>query len=263
MKKAIIILFLSLFTGLSVNAQLTYGVTGLLHAPNAEMQRDATVMIGGNYLDKKNLPNKRYWYYNTYNYYINITFLSRLEMSYICTLVKGTPGSSYWPDFTWDKFVNQDRHFAARLQIMKECDFSTYMPSIVVGISDPTSGSGGDYSNLGVKGSSNGYFNRWYLAATKHIPTRYGELGIHIAYLWNKRTDYPLNGPALGINLRPYSIKGLNTIIEYDSKTVNIGAIYSLWHDHFNILFELQNFCHPSFGITYKVNLKGGNNWSK
>ena len=72
-----------------VNAQFTNGVTGLLHMPNAEMQKDGTFVIGGNFLNKHNLPNDNWWGYDSYNYFINITFFSRLEISYICTLVQG------------------------------------------------------------------------------------------------------------------------------------------------------------------------------
>lgn len=254
-----------IFFALSIaksNAQYTTGVTGLLHMPSAEMQEDGTVMIGGNFLNKENLPNKR-WYYNTFNYYMNITFLSRIEISYICTLVKGIPNSSYWPKETWNKFVNQDRHFAARLQVLKENEFWEYMPSVVLGVNDPTTGAGGgDYASMSVEGAGNGYFNRWYMAMTKHFNTPYGEIGGHIAYLYNKRTDYHLNGPAIGVNFRPAVHPDLNIIAEYDSKTFNVGAIYSLWHDHFNVMVEMQEGRYFSGGIVYKVNLLGGNRWS-
>lgn len=234
---------------------MTCGVTGLLHAPNAEMQEDATVLIGGNYMNKENLPNKNIWYYNSYNYYLNITFLSRLELAYICTLVKGIPNTSYWPEQTWNKFVNQDRHAAARFLLMRENDFFAYMPAIVIGVNDPTTGTGGDYTKPNVEGSGNGHFNKWYIAASKHINTKWGEFGGHIGYVYNKRKPYPLNGPTLGINFRPDAIKGLNAIIEYDSKTVNIGAIYN-WKNHFNLLFELQNFKYISAGLCLQLNLK-------
>lgn len=262
MKRYIFILWIYLFVLASSGyAQLTDGLTGLLHMPNAEMQKDATFMLGGNFLNKHNMPNQQYWYYNTYNYYVNFTFFSRLEISYICTLVKGTPGSKYWPEQTWDKFVNQDRHFAAKVQLVKEGEWWKHMPSIVIGVSDPTTGSGGDYTELDVSGYNNGYFNRWFAAVTKHFNLSFGELGLHAAYLYNKRKDYPLNGPAFGINFRPTLLKNLNIIAEYDAKTFNVGAIYSLWADHFNVLFELQEGKYISAGLTYKVNLKGGNNW--
>ena len=244
-------------------AQYTTGVTGLLHMPSAEMQEDGTFMIGGNFMNKKNLPNKYRWYYNSYNYYINITFLDRIEISYICTLVKGIPNTKFWPEQTWNKFVNQDRHFAGRIQVLKEKELWKYMPSIVLGVNDPTTGSGGgDYTKMNVKGTGNGYFNRWYVAMTKHFDTPYGELGVHAAYLYNRRTDYHLNGPAVGVNFRPTVHPELNIIAEYDAKTINVGAIYSLWHDHFNITLEMQEGKYFSGGFVYKVNLLGGNRWS-
>lgn len=57
---------------ISASVQFTYGTTGLLHMPTADMQRDKTFMVGGGYLNKYATPD--HWYYNTWNYYINITF---------------------------------------------------------------------------------------------------------------------------------------------------------------------------------------------
>ena len=57
------------------------------------------------------------------------------------------------------------------------------------------------------------------------------------------------------------SYRNLNIIAEYDAKTINIGATYALWADHFNFLFELQKGKYISCGLVYKVNLKGGNYW--
>ena len=59
-------------------AQITDGVTGLLHMPNAEMQRDGTFMMGGNYLNWRKVPFVHSNHiYNTYYYYLNITFFKR------------------------------------------------------------------------------------------------------------------------------------------------------------------------------------------
>ena len=243
-------------------AQLTDGMTGLLHMVNAEVQKDGTFMLGGNMLHKKNIPAPHYWGdYNTYNYYLNITLLDRIEVAYICTLVQGKPGS-FWPDFTYGKFVNQDRHFAGKIQLVKEGEWWKHMPALAVGVSDPTTGGGNEYLDMNVEGNSNGFFNRWFVAMSKHFNIKHaGELGVHATYLYNKRTDYPLNGPAFGVNFRPNFHKNLNLIAEYDAKTINVGAIYSLWADHFNFLFELQEGKYISAGLVYKVNLKGGNRW--
>lgn len=55
--------FLSYYSILS--ALLIYGVIGLLHVPSAEMQKDKTVMLGGNFMNKEITPP--IWSYHTYN----------------------------------------------------------------------------------------------------------------------------------------------------------------------------------------------------
>lgn len=264
-KLKICLITISLFFSINtIKAQLTDGMTGLLHLVNAEVQKDGTFMLGGNMLHKENIPNQHWWStntgnYNTYNYYLNITLFDRIEVAYICTLIKGRKN---WPSSTWGKFVNQDRHFAGKIQLIKEGEWWKHMPAITIGVSDPTTGSQSDgYYYGGVSGSGNGFFNRWFLAMTKHFNIPYGELGVHVTYLYNKRTDYPLNGPGFGINFRPHLHKNLNLIAEYDAKTFNIGATYALWADHFNLLVELQEGKYISAGLVYKVNLKGGNRW--
>lgn len=262
--KKIIVLLLFLLSCYNIKAQLTDGMTGLLHLVTAEIQKDATFMLGGNMLHKKNIPAPHWWTtatgnYNTYNYYINITLFDRVEFAYICTLVQGRPD---WPSFTWNKFVNQDRHFAGKIQLVKEGEWWKHMPAIAVGVSDPTTGGGNDYTSMNVAGSGNGFFNRWFASMSKHVQFKgVGELGLHATYLYNKRTVYPLNSLGWGINFRPNLHKNLNLIVEHDTKTLNIGAIYSLWADHFNLLFELQDGKYISAGFAYKVNLKGGNRW--
>ena len=263
--KNIKIFFIALFLIINLTnsfAQFTYGITGLLHMPTAEVQKDGTFILGGNFLNKHNLPNDNWWGYHTYNYFLNVTFIDRIEIAYICTLVQGKNNGYHWPIYTYGKFVNQDRHFAGKIQIVKEGEWWKHMPAIAIGVSDPTTGGFSDYTDLNVSGNSNGYFNRWYAAISKHFNIKNaGELGIHATYLYNERTDYPLNGPAFGINFRPDFHRNLNLIAEYDAKTINVGALYSLWADHFNFLFELQEGKYISCGVVYKVNLKGGNRW--
>lgn len=77
MKLRTLIFLGGLFGGMNViKGQAFYGTTGLLHAPTAVMQKDKTVMLGGNMLDVNILS--RYWVRSeyhpyTYNYYINCT----------------------------------------------------------------------------------------------------------------------------------------------------------------------------------------------
>ena len=259
LRKIIIGILLAFFT-VPTMAQFTYGTTGLLHMPTADMQRDKTFMFGGGYLNEHATPSS--WYYDTWNYYINITFFPWLEVGYTCTLF--TAESLGLKPYGYSGFTNQDRNFSARLRLWKEGWWKEWCPQIVVGVNDPTTGTGGDYTEMGVDGDGNGYFNRCYIAATKHLDW-YGRWGIHAAYLYNRRIKDKLNGPAFGFDYQfalageefwQKAVNGLNLMAEYDSKFVNIGARYTLWKDHINIVTELRECKHPSVGVYFKVHLK-------
>ena len=90
-----------------LSAQLTYGTTGLLHAPSAEMQKDKTVMLGGNFMNKEITPPT--WYYHTYNYFLNVTILPWMEVAYTCTLFKAE--ALGLKPYGYSGFTNQDRYF--------------------------------------------------------------------------------------------------------------------------------------------------------
>ena len=53
--KRIFIVSLFIAIPFMLSAQLTYGTTGLLHAPSAEMQKDKTVMLGANFMNSSNV----------------------------------------------------------------------------------------------------------------------------------------------------------------------------------------------------------------
>ena len=126
-------------------------------------------------------------------------------------------------------FTNQDRYFSARLRVLKE---SKYIPAVVLGTSDPFTSSGHKFASA----IGNGYFCRYYLAATKHFQLGRETLGVHLSYLYNRREDYPLNGVAGGITYNPSFAPHLNVIAEYDSKDFAMGATYLLFnHIHFNL----------------------------
>ena len=85
--------------------------------------------------------------------------------------------------------------------------------------------------------------------------------------LINKRTDYHLNGPAFGMNFRPAIHRNLNLIAEYDAKTLNVGAMYSLWAEPlliYPLLFELAQekiigiVEASAWGAPLKVELRTG-----
>ena len=247
-----------LLIGLSVKAQFTYGTTGLLHMPTADMQRDKTFMFGGSRLNSHATPAR--WSYDTWNYYINITFLPWLEVAYTCNIFNEIIKRGKYHIH----MKNQDRNFSGHLRLWKEGWWKAWIPQIVVGVNDFTTGSGGDYTEMGIDGDGNGYFNRYYIAATKHLDW-YGQWGIHAAYLYNKRGKDKLNGAAFGVDYRfdlpqtsllNKAVNGLNLMAEYDSKFVNVGAKYAVWKDHINLIGELRDCKHPSVGVFFKVCLK-------
>ena len=252
-----------------LKGQALYGTSGLLHMPTADMQKDKTVMLGGNVLDKHPLStywnNKNYTY--TYNYYINVTIFPWLEVAYTCTLVKGVKGN-YWPEQTWGKFRNQDRNFSGRLRLWKEGWWKEWTPQLVLGANDPGSfdNNGGGNINFNQEAGTHNYFNRFFLAATKHLYFQnVGELGLHMAYIYSRATGLNYEGPALGVNFRcclPDTslgnkiLNGLNLMAEYDARTINIGFNYAVWKDRFNLIAELNDGKYLSAGLYFKICLK-------
>ena len=247
LKFCLVMLFF-LLSSPGVYAQLTYGVTGLLHAPSAEMQADKTVMIGANFLNKELTPP--HWYYHTYNYFLNVTIFPWMEVAYTCTLV--TAESLGLKPYGYSGFTNQDRYFSLRLRLLKEGQFWKHMPAVVVGTSDPyTSGGAMEFSPT----EGNGYFSRFYVAATKHIPIARQEIGVHLSYLYNDRVDYKLNGLAMGLTYNPTFHPQLRMVAEYDAKDFSCGLTYLLFNClHFQM--QLQRMKYFSGGLTFQIHLK-------
>ena len=265
LRKVFLVCILSVYS-LITNGQAFSGTTGLIYMPTADMQKDKTFMFGGNYLNTNHLSthfhSKEVNY--TFNYYLNITFFPWLEIGYTCTIHKAEYGNNYFPQYVWGKYCNQDRQFSGRLRLWKEGWWKEWTPQIVVGVNDPTTGAGSDYTDMAVEGDGNGFLNRCYIAATKHFDW-YGKWGVHAAYLYNRRISDKLNGPAFGFDyqfdlkgeeLWQKAINGLNLMGEYDSKFVNVGASYSLWKDHINVVGEWRDCKYPSVGVYFKVHLK-------
>ena len=245
--KQLLIALFCLVSSYAGYAQLTYGTTGLLHAPSAEMQRDKTVLIGGNFLHKELTPPT--WYYNTYNYYLNVTILPWMEVAYTCTLFKAE--ALGLEPYGYSGFTNQDRYFSLRIRLLKEGQFWRYMPAVVVGTSDPFTSTNTQVAPT----EGNGYFCRFFLAATKHISLGSEEVGVHLSYLYNNRTEYKLNGVAAGITYHPSFHTSLRLIAEYDSKDISFGATYLLLN-HLQFQIEMQQMRYFSGGIAFKIHLR-------
>ena len=230
-----------------LSAQLTYGTTGLLHAPSAEMREDKTVMLGANFLNKEITPPT--WYYHTYNYYLNVTILPWLEVAYTCTLFKAE--ALGLKPYGYSGFTNQDRYFSVRLRALKEGQFWKHMPAVVLGTSDPFTSSGGVIASE----QGNGYYNRFYLAATKHVRVGRETIGVSLSYVYNRRREYKLNGVAAGVTYNPSFHPQLRLIAEYDSRDFALGATYLLFN-HLHAQVELQRMKYFTGGLTFQFRLK-------
>ena len=292
MKKILLTALLILFV-IHVRGQFTYGTTGLLNMPTADMQKDKTFLFGGGYLEKHASTGR--WFYNTYNYYVNITFSPWMEFAYTCTLHKALPKDPFmpsgWVSSTYGKFANQDRSFQIRFRLWKEGWWKEWTPQIVVGSNDVIGDSwhGGSLTAPSTL-IGNGFLNRYYIAATKHFDFNHiGELGAHLSWVYNKRSEYKLNGLCVGANFRfnlkedgslwKLALNGLNLMAEaypadgqgtskvtnekhYDRGVaigkydINIGACYSIWKDRINFYGELYGCKDFSGGLQFKVHLK-------
>lgn len=278
MRRLLYLLFALAFS-VSCWSQALRGTTGLLHAPTAEMEKDKTLKIGANYLD---LVPLHYFTFNneishTYNYYLDLTMFSCLEVAYICTLNYAVHGSHYFPPKSWGKYTNQDRQFSGRIRIWKEGWERWWTPQVVFGIDDASSHVSYGGGDVQIGDGQNNYFTRFYLAATKHLEfENYGILGAHLAYVVGKGKGVggKFQGPSLGANFRfhlPEGGKGLlggekfcwqqllnstNLMVEYDARTVNVGGMFSILKDKVNVVAELNEGRYFSGGLFYKIQLK-------
>lgn len=214
-------------------------------------------MITNNWMDSHTLPAFP-WGYRTFQYGFNITFWSRLEIGYVMTLIDGSKMKDP-PSYYWKIMKNQDRHFYGKFLLLQEGEFGwNWIPSLSVGLSDPTTGgTAGDYISENIGSYGNGYFNRYFVMLTKHLNTPIGEFGLHAGYQYNRREDYAINGPVGGINWRPKWLQNdwvrLNLIGEYDARTWNAGLVMSVYKDHFDLMFMLQDMKWISAGLRYKL----------
>lgn len=274
-------------------AQINYGMTGLMNMPTADMQRDKTFMAGGMWLNHHGTVPR--WWYDTWNYSINITIFPWLEIGYLCQGHKAVPTdygniSGYWVPDTYGRFINQDRSFHGRLRVWKEGWWKKWMPQIVVGANDVLQSTG--ETGPSEQGYGNGFMNRYFVAITKHFDFQnIGTLGAHLTWIYSKRFDNTLNDPAVGANFKfnlPASawwrkaINGFNVMAEvtpgytdvredltFDPDgpkyQANIGFTYNslaafspktMKRFEVEAVFELNRCKYVSAGLAMKVHLK-------
>ena len=161
-----------------------------------------------------------------------------------------------------------------------------WTPQVVIGANDAIgdSANGGSLSNQQNQDYGNGFWNRYYLAITKHVNfDNIGTLGAHISWIYSNRFDNKLNNPAMGVNFCFHlkeddswirkAVNGVNLMAEVvpgytDVKEdltfnpngpkyqMNVGMEYSFWKDYINAVIELNRCKYFSGGIYFKIHLK-------
>ena len=234
-KKAFFIFILTLFF-YKVEAQYSMGVTGLLNIPTADMQRDGTVMLGGNYLPKEMLPT--HWDYNSGNYFVNATFFPWLELSYRCTLMK-VRETGKW---------NQDRSVSFRLRPLKE---GKWWPAIVIGSNDVLTTN--ELNTFKDPGGTR-YFSSVFAVGTKHFLLGGHDWGITIGGHIPFRSASTRKGVFGGVQYRPAFFRDFSLMAEYDSDAVNVGASVRLFGhlSAYVFCYDFQNVCG---GLRYEIEL--------
>ena len=188
------LLLLLLGCSMGVQAQYSMGNTGLLNIPTADMQETGTFMGGGNYLPNGMTP----FNFNTGNYFVNITFLSFLELSYRCTLQKAKRYDGK------EGYFHQDRSMTARVRPLKEGKFH---PSLLLGVDDP-------FKNTGIN-----YFATVYGALTKGFSIAKGDrLALTAGYYFPLNDHSIKDGPFGGISYSPAFCREMTVMAEYDSE---------------------------------------------
>ncbi|WP_421918653.1 YjbH domain-containing protein [Marinifilum sp.] len=230
--KRILQLILLLCFSIFSEAQIITGSTGLLNTPSAEMQEDGTFMFGANFLPEEMTPDR--FNYDTGNYFLNLSFLPFLDVTYRCTLFKRS-----WSG----KYTGQDRTFGLRAQLIKE---KKYMPAIVFGGNDL-------YSEE--SDGSNQHLGALYAVATKNIRCNYFSIGISIGHGFKAYNGSQIDGFFGGISISPGKRKAISMIAEYDSNNVNLGASVLLFK-HLYLHSFLYDSRYPVGGFAYKIYLK-------
>lgn len=231
--KGIILFLILISTTRQVSAQYSFGTTGQLMIPTAEMQETGTFMGGANFLPEQITPS--IFSYPTMNYFVDMTLFSFIEFTYRMTLLKMTTGTGR------TGYHNQDRSNTIRIRPIKE---SRYFPAIVVGADD-----------LLTEGATP-YWGSYYGVLTKTFGFRSGHQLAVTAGWYFHQGDKPVfnEGPFGGVRYTPSFCKELKFMAEYDTHGWNIGAAMRLWK-HLSVNVFTREFTNVSAGLRYECTL--------
>lgn len=229
----------------TVQAQQYTGMTGLLHAPSAEMDTIENARIGVHALPTYMMPDAMRFEgekYASSNWYLSVMPFKWIELGYSFTLMKFRKNLKKKSEEIG--FYSKDRYFSLRLRPLNE---GHYWPSVVIGGNDVIGQRDGDSHSF--------YFRNFYVAASKHIDLPFGEVGAHLAYRkWAKSYNSRWNGVVGGITLRPAIYSPLRMIAEYDGNGINVGADCVLFR-YVQLQMSLMQCRYLSLGGAIRIEL--------
>ena len=222
------------FTATCLSAQSLTGVSGLLNAPSANMQKDGTFYMGANYLNRNYINKYVEGKFNCLIYYFDLTFLPFLEVNFRSTRELNNPQPGH----------TVDRMFSGRLQVLKE---RKYRPSIVIGGNDV----------LTTASEGNQYFSAAYIVATKNIDLKKNQLGATLGYAYPLFRNNQFSGIFGGLSFSPFFFRQFSIMAEFDSRNFNVGGSV-LFFKHLYVFALLQGMNCVSGGITFKMQVFSG-----
>lgn len=215
------------------SAQKIMGTQGLMNIPTADMYPSKTFVGGADYI----ATGLAGYDFPVYNYFIDFTPFSFVELTFRSTLLKmkcEEPSDSY---------CEQDRSFTVRLRPLKEKD-GTWLPSVVIGSND-------FFSYMG-----HSYFSTVYGAVTKHFQIEgVGSVGGTVGFSKKFSAGVVYDGAFGGVEFAPCSLKGVRTMLEYDTKGTNFGVECNVFK-HLNILLYTREFNKVCGGLSYQYTIK-------
>lgn len=224
----IIVFFISIIS--TISGQSLTGLTGMLNAPSAEMQKEGTFYMGTNFINKNHIQSYGKTRYDCLAYYFDLTFLPFLEVNFRSTRLLNREGGGY----------TVDRMISLRAQLLQE---KKYIPSVVVGAHD---------LHTSIIGSGNQYFGAMYIVSSKKMFLLKNEIVISLGYGLKPFRNNQFKGIFGGVSYRSSFLPQLTLMAEYDSQTLNIGCSI-LFFKHLYVFALAQGIKNFSGGIAYKI----------
>ncbi|MFA5804213.1 MAG: YjbH domain-containing protein [Melioribacteraceae bacterium] len=226
---------LFLFPFYFASSQTLEGTSGLFFIPTAEMQKDGTVLIGANFVNKELISFSGYQQ-NAFTPYLTLTFLPFAEFSIKIT--------RYTDENVGGQALG-DRTFSARIKIYNE---QNIIPALVLGLHDLFTVFGGTEAI---------HNNALYLVGTKNLKLEsniINNISFHVGYgldILQART-HNFVGFFGGMSIKFFN--SLELMTEYDGKRVNGGLRLKLF-DHISILCGYINYKYFSGGASFSFQL--------